>query len=77
MHSVAISSHIQLIPNLLISCLKPAEIGLSTIRLETQNTNVTACRFYEKYGFKPGGYDQYLYDAIKSQDKKEIALFTI
>jgi len=51
------------------------EIGLSTIRLETQNTNVPACRFYERYGFKLGGYDQYLYDAIEKQEKKEIALF--
>ncbi len=51
------------------------ETGLSIIRLETQNTNVPACRFYEKYGFRLGGYDRYLYDAIETQNKREIALF--
>lgn len=51
------------------------ETGFTTIRLETQNTNVPACRFYKRYGFKLGGYDQYLYAAIEKQNKKEIALF--
>lgn len=51
------------------------QIGLGTIRLETQNTNVPACRFYERYGFRLGGYDLYLYSAIEKGGRNEIALF--
>jgi ribosomal protein S18 acetylase RimI-like enzyme len=49
--------------------------GLNHIRLETQNNNVGACRFYEKYGFTLGGYDRLLYHAMKDNSKNEIALF--
>ena len=31
------------------------EVNLPAIRLETQSTNVAACRFYERYGFEMGG----------------------
>lgn len=43
------------------------------LRLETQNVNVSACLFYRNYGFTPGGYDRYLYNALPEKD--EIALF--
>jgi streptothricin acetyltransferase len=31
------------------------------LALETQDNNVTACRFYETYGFRPGGFDCLVY----------------
>lgn len=48
---------------------------LSIIRLETQTSNVSACRFYERYGFKLGGYDRHLYDALNTSPSHETALF--
>jgi streptothricin acetyltransferase len=50
------------------------EAALAGIRLETQSTNVTACRFYERYGFVLGGYDRYLYQAMHP-GTREVALF--
>lgn len=50
------------------------EAALAGIRLETQSTNVAACRFYERYGFVLGGYDRYLYQAIHP-GTREVALF--
>ena len=47
---------------------------LPGIMLETQNNNVTACRFYENFGFKLRGFDTYLYKGlIPATD--EIALY--
>jgi len=47
---------------------------LPGIMLETQNNNVAACRFYERCGFKLGGFDRYLYKGI-TQSTEEIALY--
>ncbi|WP_083347424.1 N-acetyltransferase [Rhizobium sp. LCM 4573] len=47
---------------------------LPGIRLETQSNNVAACRFYKKYGFELGGYDEHLYSAL-GQSRRETALF--
>lgn len=47
---------------------------LPGVMLETQNTNVSACRFYERCGFALGGWDRFLYQAI-SPGTDEIALF--
>jgi ribosomal protein S18 acetylase RimI-like enzyme len=50
------------------------EKGLPGLMLETQTNNIPACKFYERCGFKPGGFDKYLYAA--SEDSiGEIALF--
>ncbi|WP_338864443.1 GNAT family N-acetyltransferase [Myxococcus stipitatus] len=49
--------------------------GLPMLRLETQSNNVAACRFYEKYGFRLGGFDRYLYAAIPARERPEVALF--
>lgn len=51
------------------------EQDLPSIRLETQSNNIPACRFYEKYGFRLGGFDRYLYSSMAGQGKPEIALF--
>lgn len=51
-----------------------AKQGLPAIMLETQNNNPGACRFYHAYGFKIGGYDQYLYVSLNPKTT-EIALF--
>jgi streptothricin acetyltransferase len=51
------------------------EKKLPIVRLETQDTNVPACRFYERYGFKLGGFDRYLYDALEADERGETALF--
>jgi len=48
--------------------------GFPGIMLETQDTNVKACRFYESYGFVLGGFDTYLYRAATLY-ADEIALF--
>ncbi|MBI6548244.1 GNAT family N-acetyltransferase [Xenorhabdus lircayensis] len=50
------------------------DLKLAGIRLETQSNNVTACRFYARYGFKLEGYDRYLYSALNFQNN-EIVLF--
>lgn len=36
-------------------------LGVKGIRIETQDNNVTACRFYKGCGAVFGGYDEYLY----------------
>jgi len=43
------------------------------IMVETQDTNVPACLFYQKYGFKMGGADKMAYGGSKYS--KETALF--
>ena len=50
------------------------EKGYPGMMLETQHTNVKACRFYEKYGFILGGFDTRLYHAA-NRYTDEIALF--
>lgn len=50
------------------------QLGVAGIRLESQSNNVAACRFYKRYGFKFGGYDEYLYRGIP-QNKQETAFF--
>lgn len=50
------------------------ENNMPGITLETQNNNVVACKFYEKYGFILGGFDKYLYDGIGNPNE-EIALY--
>lgn len=50
------------------------EKGLPGMMLETQNINVTACRFYESCGFQLGGFDSLLYKALHP-DTDEIALY--
>ena len=47
---------------------------LPGIMLETSNVNVPACRFYEQYGFKLGGFDRYLYQAV-IPETEEVALY--
>nr|WP_210337700.1 GNAT family N-acetyltransferase [Mesorhizobium sp. INR15] len=47
---------------------------LAGIMLETQNNNIAACRFYERYGFELGGIDRLLYGGL-SPRTGEIALF--
>jgi len=49
------------------------ENGLHGISLETQDSNLLACRFYLKYGFKLGAVDCHIYDAFQNRD--ESALF--
>jgi streptothricin acetyltransferase len=44
------------------------------VMLETQDTNVPACKFYESCGFKLGGVDVYLYIGITPRID-EIALY--
>ena len=50
------------------------ERGLPGIRLETQSNNVAACRFYKRYGFVLGGYDEYQYATFPAL-RHEVALF--
>jgi len=48
--------------------------NLPGLRLETQSNNVAACRFYKRYGFVPGGHDEYQY-ATSPALRHEVALF--
>lgn len=48
--------------------------GLAGVRLETQSTNVAACRFYDRYGFALAGYDRWLYRGLQP-GTRETALF--
>jgi streptothricin acetyltransferase len=50
------------------------ERRLPGIRLETQSNNVSACKFYESYGFCLGGFDRDLYRGL-DEATTEIALF--
>ncbi|WP_395674575.1 GNAT family N-acetyltransferase [Inquilinus sp.] len=50
------------------------EQGLPGIRLETQSNNVAACRFYRRYGFGLGGYDEHQYANFPAL-RAEVALF--
>lgn len=47
---------------------------LTGLVLESQNNNITACLFYERYGFTLEGIDRCLYKGI-NQHADEIALF--
>ncbi|MEW6644145.1 MAG: GNAT family N-acetyltransferase [Pseudomonadota bacterium] len=49
-------------------------LELPGVRLETQSNNVAACRFYQRYGFRRGGFDRFLYSAL-GQERDEVALF--
>ena len=49
------------------------ERGLPGVMLETQNSNVAACRLYESCGFFLGGFDGYLYRGVMP-GTREIAL---
>ena len=52
------------------------ETGLPGLRAETQHNNASACKFYERMGFKLAGYDAHLYDALPTDSAvKEQALF--
>ncbi|OWJ57619.1 GNAT family N-acetyltransferase [Inquilinus limosus] len=50
------------------------ERDLPGIRLETQSNNVAACRFYRRYGFVLGGYDEHQYRTFPAL-RAEVALF--
>jgi streptothricin acetyltransferase len=50
------------------------QLRVAGIRLESQSNNVAACYFYRRYGFKFGGYDEYLYKGIL-QNRHETAFF--
>lgn len=47
---------------------------LAGLRLETQDINVNACKFYKAMGFSLKGFDQCLYHSIPNS-KKEVALY--
>ena len=47
--------------------------SLKGLMLETQDTNLLACRFYHKIGFQIGGVDTMLYSNFDNAD--EIAVF--
>ena len=47
---------------------------LPGIMLETQDVNVAACRFYEKFGFTLRGFDAFLYKGL-NPNTDEIALY--
>lgn len=51
------------------------EQRLHGLMLETQDTNLLACRFYQKNGFRLGGVDGCLYSNFEEPYRSETALF--
>lgn len=51
-----------------------SSLGLAGIAVETQNNNVSACRFYERCGFLLCGFDSNLYRGL-NPNSTETALF--
>jgi streptothricin acetyltransferase len=49
-------------------------VALPGIMLETSNVNVAACQFYERFGFKLGGFDRFLYQAVMP-GTEEVAIY--
>lgn len=56
------------------ACRWARTAGLPGLRLETQSTNVPACRFYARHGFRLGGADRLLYAGFPAL-AHETALF--
>ncbi|MEG0183105.1 MAG: GNAT family N-acetyltransferase [Stenotrophomonas sp.] len=52
-----------------------AALKLRAIRLETQSSNVAACRFYARYGFVLGGSDRFLYSQLPGDVSADVALY--
>ncbi len=50
------------------------ERGLRGVSLETQDSNLVACRFYLRYGFRLGGADCLVYNAFEAA-RDETALY--
>ena len=50
------------------------ERALAGLMLETQTNNVAACRLYERFGFRLGGFDRDLYRGLDPATS-EVALF--
>ncbi|KAB2358540.1 streptothricin N-acetyltransferase SatA [Bacillus toyonensis] len=50
------------------------ESNMPGIMLETQNNNVTACKFYEKCGFVIGGFDFLVYKGL-DMTNDEVAIY--
>jgi ribosomal protein S18 acetylase RimI-like enzyme len=48
--------------------------ALTGIMLETSNVNIAACQFYERFGFKLGGFDRFLYKAVMP-GTEEVAMY--
>jgi ribosomal protein S18 acetylase RimI-like enzyme len=49
-------------------------MNLPGLMLETQNINVPACRFYERFGFRLKGFDTQVYQALMPETE-EVALY--
>lgn len=47
------------------------EIDVKGVRIETQSNNVSACRFYRKFGLSFGGYDEFLYKGSAEYAQEE------
>jgi GNAT superfamily N-acetyltransferase len=42
--------------------------GMRYLKIETQNTNVPACRFYQKMGARLGGLERHAYAGANSEE---------
>lgn len=51
--------------------------GMFGLMLETQDTNLTACRFYQRCGFILGGVDTMLYQNFPNSDEKALFWYKI
>ena len=56
------------------ACAWCRERSLAGLTLETQTNNVAACRLYERFGFRLGGFDRDLYRGLDPATR-EVALF--
>lgn len=53
------------------------ELGLKGVSLEVQDTNVIAFKFYVKYGFIIGGYDNIFYKKTVQKDDNAIYMYLL
>lgn len=51
--------------------------GMTGLMLETQDTNLEACRFYQRCGFILGGVDTMLYQNFPNSDEKALFWYKI
>ena len=51
------------------------ELGYRGLYLEAQDNNLEACRFYLRFGFEIGGYDNRIYRGTSQEGKSDIIFY--
>lgn len=51
--------------------------GMEMLKIETQNTNVPACRFYKRVGARLGGIQRHAYDGANKAESMLLWYFDL